>query len=217
MEVANQVVVLITTILSKMMMDYASARTAKYFISDPTKFEARVKEVARTLVAVISRRSPNAMIKVGEDHYAAKEYFVPERMNELAKAMHVYLSKTSIERQAPIYELPMPEGELLSPTRVKLFFEGYSKDQLDDTKIKIVEVEHIGESVILADFQYLFIPQEEGTGLLLEWNEGGRIGAEVAQLLKVSLPTDVDIPDEFCSYVDPFSMEVLGKWLLQIK
>lgn len=213
-QIMQELVVLMSRLLATIMKEYATEKTARYFVKTPG-FESSVEKVARTLAAIISSKSPNSTIEVEGDRYLVSEYDVPERVLMLAAASRVFLSKSAIDRCDPIFQLGKPVGEMLTPLRVKLFFEGWNREQPEDAKFKLARVALTGMPAVQSDLKYVL--NKDGKDIkLAEWNEAGTIDPEVTQILGITLPIDTTVLSSLSVNTEILKEEALGKWFSQI-
>lgn len=204
-------------LISKTMRDYASSKTRKYFIGNDSDFELRVEQASRTIVAIVASPSSNSMISVKDEMYAVRDYQVPEHVLEIAKSTPVYMSKSAFERRAPIHMVDKPSGEMMSPMKLKAFFEGYNANQgVGYPTIKLVDASFGFEYSQMCDLSCVYV-DNDGDPYGVQFNEGGAVHPEVVQLLQIGVPIPEDVLKEEGIIVGFWGEEALGKWLLSIE
>lgn len=211
---------LIVAAMWRIMVDIASTKTQRYFLSglekrktdkdtEEPEYPKLVCDVVRTFCKVMTKRAKSSRIEAEGEFYPVSDYEFPENWWKLAAARLVYSSSGSIEYAKPYFQVEEIDGLCISPSRVKRFFEAYNQNQTEETKLQLCGVpESFNDFAYLNQFKTLTIGD-----LVADWNSAGTFDEMVAQVLGIPCPVSA----EYMKTWEKFEERSVDKWLMSVK
>lgn len=212
---------LIVAAMWRIMLDIASTKTQRYFLSGlekrktdnetEEKFEypKLVCDVVRTFCKVMTKRAKSSRIEAEGEFYPVSDYEFPTNWWSLTVARLVFASQGSIQYAKPYFKVEDVDGPCISPSRVKRFFEAYNLNQTEDTRIGLCGVpDSFNDEAYLNQFKALTIGDH-----LADWNSVGVIDEMVAQILGIPCP----VSTEFVKTWEKYEERSVDKWLMSVK
>lgn len=212
------------------LIELSSSKTTKYFVDplykgvgngtpesvltsrDEQAYPKRLLDIVRTFIFILSRRSANSVVPLGDDNAQVSEYSFPKRWWELSKGCVLFTSASASVSAAPLFQVSKPDGALVAPYVVRKFFDLYNNGQGEGYKFELgVCPDDFGHMVFLGDLQAI----SDGTKLYA-WNEGGYIVPDyVTQVLELGKELVEPIRSSLFEY-QGHSDEAVSKWLLSL-
>lgn len=198
----------------------ATSKTMRYFIGSKS-FEFDTACIAYTFEVIRSKGRNNAKITVNGEDYLVNEYVFPVKMIELIKASRVYATKDAIGANTEYFKATEPsvfevrtkkdsveeevKVKLLTPSKVKSYFDRFNEAQDEHTKVDVIPVSF--EDHCLFDFKAL---TNDSGDKIVKFNDSGIFDEEVGYLNGIKSPFSSEYVDD----LTPPNEEVISLWLL---